>query len=148
MRKKILVIADAQVKPGIDTTHIRALGNYIVSKRPDIIVNIGDWFDFESLSSYDKGKKSFEGRRFKYDLEAGHNAMIELLEPLQKLQQQQRRFRKKVYQPEMHFTLGNHCDRADRFANENPEMEGIVGTDILNLEQYGWTVHPFLKPVE
>lgn len=49
MSKKILVIADAQVKPDVDTAHIRALGNYIVAKKPDIIVNIGDWFDFESL---------------------------------------------------------------------------------------------------
>lgn len=101
-----------------------------------------------NLSSYDKGKKSFEGRRFKHDLEAGHKAMEELLLPLQQLQHRQKVNRKKIYTPDMHFTLGNHCDRADRFANDNPEMEGTVGTDVLDLEKYGWVVHPFLKPIE
>lgn len=148
MSKKILVIADTQVKPGVDTSHIKALGNYIVHKRPDIIVNIGDWFDFESLSSYDKGKRSFEGRRFKDDLIAGHDAMRCLMRPLWELQNRQRSNRKKVYTPEMHFTIGNHEDRADRFANDHPEMTGVIGTDVLDLEKYGWAVHPFLKPVE
>ena len=29
-----------------------------------------------------------------------------------------------------------------------PELDGFVGTSTLNLEKYGWNVHPFLKPVE
>jgi hypothetical protein len=48
----------------------------------------------------------------------------------------------------MVFCLGNHEDRFDRLANDNPELEGFVGTETLNLSQYGWEVSPFLKPVE
>lgn len=148
MSSKILVIGDTQIKPNEDLTYLSAIGNYIVDKQPDIIVHIGDAFDFESLSSYDKGKKSFEGRRLKADIEAGHEGMRRLCGPLMQLQQQQKRNKQKVYKPRMVLTLGNHDERFDRMANDNPELEGFVGTEQLNLEQYGWEVHEFLKPVE
>lgn len=145
---RILVIPDTQIKPNIDLSFIDNIGKYIVDKRPDTVVMLGDWFDFPSLSSYDKGKKSFEGRRLIEDLKAGHDAMVRLLAPLRSLQQKQKHFKKKIYQPRMVFTLGNHCDRFDRLANDMPELSGFVGTETLNLEQYGWEVYPFLKPVE
>lgn len=145
---RILVIGDVQVKPGDSTDHLEHMGKYIVDKRPDVIVCIGDFFDFPSLSSYDKGKRVFEGRRLKDDIDAGHEAMRRLLKPLTDLQNRQKYFKKKIYQPRMVFTMGNHCDRFDRLANDMPELDGIVGTKTLNLEQYGWEVYPFLKPVE
>ena len=74
-KKRILVVGDCQVKPGEDQTHLLHIGRYLVDKRPDIVVCIGDFYDFPSLSSYDRGKKSFEGRRLKDDIEAGNAAM-------------------------------------------------------------------------
>lgn len=145
---RILVVGDCQVKPGESTDHLEHIGKYITDKRPDVVVCIGDFFDFPSLSSYDKGKRVFEGRRLKDDIDAGHAGMKRLLKPLNELQQRQKYFKKKIYQPRMVFTMGNHCDRFDRLANDMPELDGIVGTKTLNLEQYGWEVHPFLKPVE
>ena len=50
-----LVIPDVQVKPGHDYSFLKAIGNYIVKKRPDVIINIGDFADMPSLSSYDNG---------------------------------------------------------------------------------------------
>lgn len=143
---KHLIIADTQVKPGHEMDYLSAIGQYIVSKKPDVIVHIGDHFDFESLSSYDRGKKSFEGRRLVADLEAGHKGMELLLKPLKELQERQRSNRKKVYSPRMVFCIGNHEARADRFANDNPEFEGFVGVEELNLSSYGWEVYPYLKP--
>lgn len=148
MSKKHLVIADTQVKPNHDLTYLSAIGQYIAHKKPDVIVHIGDHFDFESLSSYDKGKKSFEGRRVKEDLEAGHEGMRLLMQPIYQLQQNQRKAKKKVYSPRMVFCAGNHEQRADRFANDNPEFTGFIGTEQLGLEAYGWEVYPYLKPVE
>lgn len=148
MTKTICIIGDTQVKPGHDLSYITHIGKYLADKKPDVIVCIGDWFDFESLSSYDRGKRSFEGRRLLADIEAGTSAMDMLLEPIKKLQQSQRYFKKKVYSPRMVFTMGNHEDRFDRVANDMPEFEGFVGMDTLNLEQWGWEVYPFLKPVE
>lgn len=147
MGRKHLIIADCQVKPKANLDHLTALGNFIVAKKPEVIVNIGDFWDFPSLSSYDRGKRSFEGRRVVEDIKAGHKGMEALLRPLNDYNKRQKRNRKKLYNPEMHFTLGNHEERADRFANDNPEFAGFIGTDVLNIEEYGWEVHEFLKPV-
>lgn len=59
MSKSILYIPDCQIKPDVPLDHLRWLGNYIVKKQPDIIVNGGDFADMPSLSSYDVGKKIF-----------------------------------------------------------------------------------------
>lgn len=146
--KKILCIGDVQVKPGHDLEYVKHIGQYIVDKRPDVIVCIGDFFDFESLSSYDRGKKSFEGRRLILDIEAGKTAMELLFAPLKALQERQKANRKKVYQPRLVFTHGNHEYRFDRLSEDMPELEGFVGSETLGLEDWGWEVYPFLKPVE
>ena len=146
--KKILVVADTQCKPSEDLSYMSAIGNYIAQKKPDIIVHIGDHYDFESLSTYDKGKASFEGRRLKADIEAGNKGMELLLQPVWDLQNKQKQAKKKVYNPRLVFCTGNHEARFDRVANDMPELQGFVGMETLNLERYGWEVHPFLKPVE
>lgn len=143
-----VVIADTQCKPSEDLSYMSAIGQYLADKRPDVIVHIGDHFDFESLSSYDRGKKSFEGRRLKADIDAGNEGMRLLMEPIRRLQYTQRLHKKKVYTPRMIFCTGNHEDRFDRLGRDMPELDGFVGTETLQLEQYGWEVYPFLKPAE
>ena len=106
--KRILCIPDTQCKPDVDLSYMTAIGRYIADKQPDVIVHLGDAVDFPSLSSYDKGKKSFEGRRLKADLEAGHEGMTRLVTPMRELQDRQRANKKKVYNPRMVLTLGNH----------------------------------------
>ncbi len=109
LSKKILFIPDCQVKPGVDLTYLKAIGHYIVDKKPDVVVNIGDFWDFPSLSSYDKGKLSFEGRRLQDDIEVGKQGMKELLGPLREFQKTDT-----SYKPRLVFTLGNHeCLTAD-----------------------------------
>ena len=138
---KIMFIPDCQVKPGIDTTYLEAIGQYIVDKKPDVVVNIGDFFDFESLSSYDKGKLSFEGRRLEKDIEAGKEGMKKLLEPLRQFQKSN-----PWYNPRMVFTIGNHEQRLMRVPSDNAEFDGFIGYHLLELEK-DWEVHDFLKPV-
>lgn len=133
----ILVISDCQVKEGVDLSYLTAIGKYIVSKKPDVVVNIGDFWDFPSLSSYDKGKLSFEGRRLKADIEIGNKGMDLLLAPIKQ---------EFDYSPRMIFTLGNHEERLKRVAKDNPEMSGFIDYHLLNLSD--WEVHDFLKPVE
>lgn len=147
MSNSILVIPDCQVKEGVPLDHLRWLGNYIVSKRPDIIVNIGDFADMASLSSYDKGKKSFEGRRYSKDIKAAKDGMEALLAPLYDLQLSQRRNKHKLYQPELHLTLGNHENRINRAINDDPKLEGLISVKDLEYEKYGWQVHDFLEIV-
>ena len=88
---KHLVIPDCQVKPKVDMSYLHSIGKYIVAKQPDVIVCIGDFADMPSLSSYDTGKKAFEGRTYKADIKAVHKAMDALTGPLVRLQNRQRK---------------------------------------------------------
>lgn len=143
---KICCVADTQCKSGEDLSYMTAIGKYLAEKRPDVIVHIGDAMDFPSLSSYDKGKLSFEGRRLKEDIVAGKKGLELLLEPTRQLQQQQKRLKKKVYNPRLVFCVGNHEDRFDRMARDMPELSGFVGVETLGLEEMGWEVYPYLVP--
>lgn len=143
----ILVIPDVQVKPGVDISHLKWLGQYIVDKRPEKIVCIGDFADMPSLSSYDVGKKSFEGRRYRADVEASHNAMNDLLGPLFIHNIRQARFKQKQYHPRMVLTLGNHENRINKAVENDPKLEGTIGIEDLQYEDFGWEVYPFLDVV-
>ena len=58
-----LVIPDTQIKPDCPIDHMYWAGRYACAMKPDVIIHLGDHWDMPSLSSYDVGKKSFEGRR-------------------------------------------------------------------------------------
>lgn len=143
-----LVIFDTQCRPDISLNYLRWIGQYIVRKRPNVIVHIGDHADMESLSSYDKGMRSAEGKRVHEDIRWAVGGMKALLTPLWELQEQQRVNGEEVYSPRMVLTLGNHEHRIDRHVNANPEMHGFLSTDDLQYAEMGWEVAPFLTPVE
>lgn len=142
-----LVIPDVQFRPGDNTKFLRAIGNYIVSKRPDVVVCIGDFADMPSLSSYDIGKKSFEGRRYRDDIQATHVAMEALLGPLKEYNAKMRKTKHALYTPQLVLTLGNHEERILRATNNDPKLDGTIGIEDLKYREFGWDVHPFLQPV-
>lgn len=142
---KHLLIPDVQAKEGVPFEHLDWIGQYIVDKQPDVIVQIGDFADMPSLSSYDKGKKSFEGRRYKKDIQAAKEAMERLLAPLKAYNEIRRKFKEKQYKPHMVLTLGNHEERIKRAVDAQAELEGVIGYHDL---PYGdWNVFDYLEPV-
>lgn len=143
---KHFVIGDVQAKPGVCLEHLAHIGKYIVDKQPEVIVCIGDFADCESLCSYDKGKKSFEGRRYKADMQVAKEAMDLLLGPMREYNKQQKATKHKQYKPRMVMTLGNHEERISRVSEYSPELDGVVSYDDLPYQD--WEVHDFLKPVE
>ena len=143
-----LVIPDTQVKPGVNTDHLSWAGQYAAEKKPDVIVHIGDHWDMPSLSSYDKGKKSFEGRRYLADVEAGNEALEKFMVPIWGEQERQRRNKQKVWQPRLIFCLGNHEYRIERAVNEDPRTEGLMSYDDLNIERLGFERKQFLEVTE
>lgn len=144
---KILVIPDMQVKPGVDLAYVERIGKYIVEKQPDVIVNIGDMADMESLSSYDVGKKSFEGRRYKNDIQCVIEAQKLLFRPLVQLYNQQIRNKKKLYNPRTVMCLGNHENRINRAVNNDPKLEGVLSIEDLQYQNFWKEVYPFLDVV-
>jgi len=144
---RILVLPDVQAKPGCDFTYLNKIGQYILEKRPEIIVCIGDFADMPSLSSYDVGKKSFEGRRYQLDIEASKDAMAQLLAPIVDWNKKAKKNHEKRYKPRMVMTLGNHENRINKTVNDHPNLDGLLSVDNLCYEKFGWEVHPFLEVV-
>jgi hypothetical protein len=144
---KHLVLPDMQVKDNVPLEHLDWIGKYIVDKKPDVIVNIGDFADMPSLSSYDKGTKSFEGRRYKKDVEVTIQAMNRLLAPMKEYNERARKNKEKQYRPRMVLTLGNHEQRITRAVESDPKLDGTISIDDLQYKQNGWEVFDFLKPV-
>lgn len=142
-----LVIPDSQVRPNVPLNYLGWIGEYIVRKQPDVIVHLGDFCDFESLSQWDEGKKSAEGKRVQADIEASIQAMEILLKPLRELQALQKELGEKVYTPRLVITLGNHEDRLTRYVDNNPKLEGFLEMSCLKFEEFGWEVVPFLTPI-
>jgi hypothetical protein len=142
---KILVLPDVQAKSGNDFSFLTSIGNYIIAKKPDVIVNIGDFADMESLSTYDRGLKSFEGRSYQKDIWAAREAMDALLTPIFEFNKRAKQNKDKQYKPRMVLTLGNHENRINRAINEDRKLDGLISTDDLPYQD--WEVFPFLEVV-
>lgn len=143
----ILVLPDMQIRPGDNLGFVKNIGQYIVEKRPDVIVNLGDMADMPSLSSWDIGKKAFEGRRYKADVSAVVEAQIALFTPLVNLQGQQRKNKEKVYRPRKIITLGNHEHRITRAVDNDPKLDGVLSLDDLRYKEFFDEVYSFLDVV-
>lgn len=141
---RILVIPDCQVKPGVPLDHLVWAGQYAVDKRPDIIVNLGDFWDMCSLSSYDRGKGSAEGRRYLADIDAGKGGLASFMLPLLSEPDYGSSWR-----PRLVFLEGNHEERIRRAGDEDVRYEGLITSDhiIKPLAEYGWEFHSFLEVV-
>lgn len=145
MTIKHLVIPDVQAKEGDDFSFLTRIGQYAVEKKPDVIICLGDFVDMESLSSYDYGKKSFEGRRYTKDINIARKAMESLLAPLAEFNKSAKETKKKQYKPRLVFCLGNHEQRIQRAVENDPKLDGLIKYEDLPYDD--WEVHDFLKPV-
>lgn len=145
---KHLVIPDLQIKYGVPTDHLTWIGKFIVDHKPEVIVQIGDFLDMESLSEYDKGKKAFEGRRIIRDLKAGEDAMKKLMQPLNDYNEIRIRGKRSQYKPRLVLTLGNHEERIKRVCENTSALDGFLTYDSLGYKKWGWEVHDYLETVE
>lgn len=140
--KRIILIGDMQVKPDIDLGYCARIGKYCAHKKPDIIVNIGDFADMPSLSFHDEpGSMGYEGQRYQRDILSVHEGMKALMAPIQAA------MRETGWSPRLVLTLGNHEDRINRTIRAIPKLDGLMGLPDLEYERWGWEVIPFLQVV-
>jgi len=144
--KTHLVIPDLQLKPGVPMEHLTWIGKWIVKHKPDVIINIGDMADMESLCSYDQGKKSFEGRRYKEDIRSVEKGMDLLLGPMRAFNKRAAKGHRQRYKPRMVLTLGNHEERIARVSEWSPQYTDLIGYKDLPYDD--WEVIPYLVPIE
>lgn len=137
--KTIVVLPDSHAHPDYHNRRYEWFGRLLDDTKPDHCVDIGDFGDFPSLSSYDKGKKSYEGRRYKKDVDAFLDAQEKILHPL-------RQSKKKL--PKFWRTLGNHENRITRALEVDPVLEGTIGLSDLQSREHHWEEIPFLVPLE
>jgi len=140
-----LIIPDCQVRPGDSFEFLENIGNYIVEKKPERVICLGDFADMPSLSSYDVGKKSFEGRRYTNDIQAAHEGMEALMGPLKSYNRRMRRTRHATYTPTLDLLMGNHENRVNKAVNNDAKLEGLISTDDFKYPSFGWNVHNFLE---
>ena len=148
----IIAIPDSHAEPGQDLTRFTLLGRMICeifAKSDDhcVVVNIGDFYDLNSMSTWEKaGSKSFANRNYRDDIDCG----IEAQKLIWKEIEDYNRWRRgdHILDIEWHYTLGNHEDRITRAIEADPtKLEGVISLDDLTEgSPIPWTVHPYLRP--
>jgi hypothetical protein len=125
--KTILVVPDSHASPEHHNDRADWLGELIADVKPDVLVHIGDSADLASLSTYDKGKRSFQGRNYKDDINAHLEFQDRMFRPIKKL-------KKKM--PRTVFCEGNHEFRIKRAIELSPELDGAISFKDLCLKDW------------
>ena len=134
---KIAVIPDTQCKPGVPLNHLTAAGNYIAEKcgKGDIIVQLGDMWDFPSLSEYERDKPAVLATHdVEADIASGNEGMRLLNKALGRCK------------AERIILRGNHENRTKRAIQKDPKLRATLAES--RMESPGWKVIPFLRPIE
>lgn len=132
--KSHLVIPDPHSHWEHDNVRASLLSNLISDLRPDVVVNLGDQWDMPSLSSYDKGLRSFQGRTYSADIASGCEFSDRLWGPIK---------RRKKKLPLRVFLHGNHENRIEKALQLSPELEGTISFNDLCLSDFYDIVVPY-----
>lgn len=129
-----LVIPDTHAHYQHNNKRADLLAKLIIDLRPDAVIHMGDGADMPSLSGYDRGKKSFQGRTYRQDIDAWLDFQDRMWHPVKK--------RKKKL-PRSYTLIGNHEERIERAVQLQPELDGAIGYHDLDLERYWDEVVPY-----
>lgn len=144
-----LVIPDTQVKSGVPTDHLVAAGRLAVDRKPEVIIFLGDHWDFPSLGTHnDRGSVVYHNKSYIDDLQAGIQGMEGFLHPIEQYNKRRRKNKKRQYSPRMVFTLGNHEYRRNRMEDNNPKIRGALPTPEDYLHDKGFEVYPFKQAIK
>lgn len=122
-----VVIPDAHTTPGENNDRAIWLGHLISDIKPDVVVDLGDTADMASLCTYDRGTKAFQGRSYRADVEVHNDYQDKLWSTVRK---SKRKLPRKVR------LIGNHEQRIVKAINIQPELEGTISLNDLDLERY------------
>lgn len=145
--KRHFIIPDTQTRPGVPLDHLDWIAQAILHYKPDVVVHLGDHWDFPSLNGHEEpGSAPLEGKRYADDLAVGNEAFARLCLPMEGDIERRIVKHRKRWEPRCVFITGNHEIRADRVAENNPKLIGTIGSEQCDVR--GWERHPFLKVVE
>lgn len=127
MSKTHLIIPDPHAHYKHHNKRADYLGNLINDIKPDTVICLGDLADMPSLSSYDRGTKSFQGRSYAADIDAA-------LDFNERLWGTVRKSKRKL--PHRIILEGNHEHRIEKAINIQPELEGAISSNDLQYERF------------
>ena len=132
----ILIIPDSHSTPGVPNHRYEIAGRLAADQGVDVVLELGDWHEMGSLSSYDQGKQQFEGRRYWQDIDVGLDARL--------------RFRRELagHEPRLIACMGNHEQRLQTFLSSEPRFDDILSMDDYRHADLGWESIPYLETVE
>lgn len=122
-----LIVPDSHAHPDYNNDRADWLGELILDVKPDVLIHIGDSADLPSLSTYDKGKRSFQGRNYKADINAHLDFQERMFAPV-------KRAKRKL--PYSYFFIGNHEHRITRAIDLSPELDGAISLKDLQLREW------------
>lgn len=127
MGRTHLFIPDVHASPGLSNQRALWLGELIADTQPDVVINIGDLHEFNSLCGYDRGKARFQGRNYRDDVNAGIDFNDRMWSRVK---------RRKKRLPLRIIHEGNHEERIRRALDVQPELEGAISLKDLQWEHY------------
>lgn len=132
--KTHIFLTDCHALPGVSNERASWASKFIAELKPDVVVVGGDTADMSSLCSYDRGKKEFQGRTYQADIDA-HNDFQE------RLWHDVKKAKKRL--PTRITLIGNHEQRIERAISIQPELEGAISYDDLELDRHYNVVVPY-----
>lgn len=132
-----LIIGDSHSDPTVPNDRYRWLGKLIADLKPNVVIDIGDWADMGSLSHFDYGKRSFEGRRYWKDIDHAVKARETLNAQLANLN----------VKPRCIAIEGNHENRITKATDDDPRLDGLISTADFKVRELGWEPVPFMVPI-
>jgi hypothetical protein len=130
-----MVIPDLQIRKGVPMAHLDWIGEYIVDRRVDVAIQIGDAFDMYSLNPHRK-RRELEGARYDDDIESGRDGMARIIKPVKRARLGTR----------MVQLGGNHEWFIFEAIQQDPTLDGQLSLD--HIKCHGWEFHDFNVPVE
>lgn len=128
-----IILPDMQI-PYHDEKSLAAVENYIAAHRWDGWLQIGDFLDFDTISSFNYGKPRITANRYL-------NEDIEMANEI--LDWHQNLVRSNNKQAKFVLLEGNHEERVERWLDANPQFEGILSVPkMLRLKERGITWVP------
>lgn len=120
--KNVLLVSDPHV-PYHDKRSVTAVEHLMRDEQPNEIVCLGDFLDFDCISSHNLGNlREISGKTIEKDYDCGN----EILDRWQKI----------CPKAKIVMIEGNHEYRIERYLDANPQMEGMIEVPLgLNLKQ-------------
>lgn len=138
-----LVVGDCHAAPGQDLARFSELGRLVGAEadragregRTLRVVQIGDWYSFDSLCTHESARQRGEGRVVE-EIAAGEAALVAYHEALGRTPEH----------VEHYLTLGNHDVRVARLGDDAPWLDGLYSVGAAH-EARGWRVAEYLRPL-